>query len=567
MPKEAYWTVSARRYLSRRSALCGLGLATAIAATPVLAGCGGAKASKSARPAAGQNGQPTLGGQLNLIQKQDIDTYDPTSERGPAGDTVNLVNSRLLGFKGGPDVKYTDLILEQQLAQRWETPDAQSFTFHLQSSVQFANLPPLNGRALTSADVKWSYEYLTRTGSLKSLTPVPTAALFAGLDRIDTPDASTVVFHFSDPFAPFLVYTALTNSAILAHEIFDQDGSFSKRAAGSGPWQMDGTASQPGQRYVFKKNPSYFVQGRPYLDQINWLVVPDDATDNAAFLAKQADLLTYAGLTLESVDQVKKNEPATVEFDYLDSTERYIYINTSKPPLSDERVRKAISLSIDRNEFIQALSNGKGEWAFAASRPGLFTQEEIKQVLKYDPNQAKQLLSAAGYAGGVDIDTPYAPKKYGAKFISELQLLQAQLKKTGINLVLKPVDDSTYYPNWVRSGNFQLSMTPRAGPTINTIDPQGALYSLFYSNQPENVGKVNDPQLTQLIEAQKREVDPTKRQDLIRQAIRRVNDVPWGLALYYGPGYQVAQPYVKGYNPNLANVWQDVHLTETWLDK
>ena len=548
---------------SRRSAV-GWAL-TVAGATVTAAACGGSsKRTKTVKPA---NGQPKLGGQLSLIQKQDIDTYDPTSERGPSGDTVNLVNSRLLGFKGGPDVKYTDLILEPQLAQRWETPDAQTFTFHLQPGVQFANLPPLNGRALTSADVMWSYEYLTRTGSLKSLKPVPTAALYAGLDRIETPDAATVVFHFTEPFAAFLVYTALTYSAILAHEIFDQDGSFAKRAAGSGPWQMDVAGSQPGQRYVFKRNASYFVQGRPYVDQINWLVVPDDATDNAAFLAKQVDLLSYSGLTLESVEQVKKKDPTTVEFDYLDSTERYIYLNVSKPPLSDERVRKAISLSIDRDEFIRALSNGKGEWAFAASRPGLFTQEEIKQVLKYDPTQAKQLLTEAGFANGVDVDTPFAPKKYGAQFISALQLLQAQLKKTGINLALKPVDDTTYYPTWIRSGNFQLSMTPRAGPTINTIDPQGALYSLFYPNQPENVGRVNDAQLTQLIEAQKREVDPAKRQDLIRQAIRRVNDVPWGLALYYGPGYQLAQPYLKGYNPNLANVWQDVHLTETWLDK
>ena len=230
-----------------RAGALGGGLAVAS-----LAGACGTRGgnSKTSAPNAGASGTPRPGGQLNLASKQDLSTLDPATLTLSVALVLALTNDSLVRFRLGPDVHYSDLVLEPALAAQWEIPDAQTYTFHLRPGVKFADLPPVSGRPMTSADVKWSFEYLSRTGSLANtkLAPSNARSLFAGLDRVETPDAATTVVRFGQPFAPFLTYAASEYSSVLAHEIFDQDGDLSKRAVGSGPAQMDVQSSQHGAR-------------------------------------------------------------------------------------------------------------------------------------------------------------------------------------------------------------------------------------------------------------------------------------------------------------------------------
>ena len=529
-----------------------------------LAACGnkgkGAKQPTTANN--GQAGKPRYGGQLNSATAGDPGnggSFDPAKKRTDGTYTLEMTNSSLIGYKTGAGVKYTDVVLQPDLATHWESPDAQSYTFHLHEPVKFANLPPLNGRELSSADVKWSYEYLSGTGDFKNSPKPGTASLLAGLERVETPDPSTAVVRFAQPFAPFLTYAASPFLPIVAYEIFDQDGDFTKRVVGTGPFQLDVAATEHGKRWVWKKNPSYFQEKLPYLDQINWLIVPDDATQQAAFETKQIDLLTYRDLNLDSVEQIQRVVPNVVVYDYLDHSSNYIYLNVTKSPLDDARIRKALALSVNRDELIKALANGKGEWALAASLPGLFTEDETKQILKFDLSGAKQLLSAAGYANGVDIQLMF--RKYSDSFLTLMQLFQAQAKKAGINIKLQEVG-SGVDSGRRRTGDYQLAITP--DPPGFTPDPDSFLYPLFYPGDPGNRGNVNDPQLTPLLEAQRREADPTKRRKIIRQAVQRINEVPWALSLYYGTSYELWHPYLKNYAPNIA---LDQRVNESWLEK
>src|SRR5207249_8200426 len=118
-----------------------------------------------------------------------------------------LARSSVLRFKTGPDVPYDALILEPALAEKWEaSSDARTYTFTIRKGMKWPDIPPLSGREFTAADVKWSYEYYSRTGELKDkgLPPANLSALFEGLDRVDTSDPYTVVVRFKDPFAPFI---------------------------------------------------------------------------------------------------------------------------------------------------------------------------------------------------------------------------------------------------------------------------------------------------------------------------------------------------------------------------
>ena len=103
-----------------------------------------------------------------------------------------------MGVKLGPSVDFNDVQLVPLLAEKWEiSPDAKTYTFQLRKGVKFQNLPPVNGREFTSDDVKFSYEYSSRTGQFKEskLPPGKFVQYFEGLEKIETPDANTAVLH------------------------------------------------------------------------------------------------------------------------------------------------------------------------------------------------------------------------------------------------------------------------------------------------------------------------------------------------------------------------------------
>ena len=182
--------------------LAGLGLTLALACAP----------AERAAPAPGE-GKPKHGGVLNVRVNNDPFDWDLSyvGKSTPNGYGQVMGYNSLLGFEFGPDVKYEELILRPELAERWEvSPDAKAFTFYLRRGVKFANMPPVNGRELTSKDVKWSYEYWSRTGEFKDkkLPQGQLESFFEGLEAIETPDDYTVVVRFKEPFAPFLNYAA-----------------------------------------------------------------------------------------------------------------------------------------------------------------------------------------------------------------------------------------------------------------------------------------------------------------------------------------------------------------------
>ena len=554
-----YWEQRGR--FSRRRALGAAALGSG--AVALLGACGVKGRGSNASTASRQGGTPQPGGTLNVPLPTDFFNFD-TSGNGktvPNPNATMLAYDTVLGFQEGSNVPFDANVIAPKLAERWETPDAQTTIFHLRNGLKFANLAPVNGRALTSADVQWSFEYHSRTGQLKN-SKLPRANfdyMFAGLDSLETPDPATVRVHFSQPFAPFLTDTATNSLPIVPHEIYDQDGDFSKRVAGSGPFQLDVAASQRGTRWVFKKNPEYWQSGKPYLDQINYLVIADMASVQAAFQTHQIDIVPSLALNgdLQTAAIIKKNNPDAVVQEGFAPQAQGLFICERRPPFNDVRMRQALSLAIDRDEFDKTFSGGKAGWVMSDALPGLWTQAEIKQILKYDPQQAKQLVIQAGYPNGVDAE---AMIKQGTTPVAAVELLQAQLKKVGINIVIAPVDSATQSKR-LHSGDFTLYPESQA----LSADPDIRFYGNFFSTSPSNYIGVKDPKLDQLILAQRQEIDPAKRKEDIKVVNRYMADNAINVALYRKPISVFWKPALKNYADN----WQsnDLNAPNIWLQR
>ena len=415
---------------------------------------------------------------------------------------------------------------------------------------------------MTSDDVKWSFEYWSRTGQFadKKLAPAQFSWFFEGLDSVQAPDPQTVVVKFKKPFAPFLSYAASDYNPVVPHEIYDKAGNLKDAIVGTGPYQLDATASQKGSKWVWKKNSSYWRSGMPYIDEVDWLVLSDTSTALAAFRTKQLDWIGANILTFEQAAELKKTAPDATQYANLSITPLVIYMNTRVAPLNDVRVRQAIGFGVDRDEFIKTMSGGQGAWSLAGAFPDTFTQDEIKKLVKHDPQQAKQLLNAAGFGNGLDLEFIYPGKEYGDIYISEMQLLQSQMQKIGINLKLKSVEKDDF-SNAKKASRYVITIQPK-GDLQGDVDAYA--FASFYSSSKDNYTGSKDPKLDQMLEAQREEADPTKRKELVREAVKYINvDQAYGIAIHYGMTYEFAQARLKNYTPQFTAL--QVPQIDSWL--
>ncbi|MSQ10170.1 MAG: ABC transporter substrate-binding protein [Dehalococcoidia bacterium] len=516
----------------------------------------------------GGDGKSKYGGQVNVRIPVDMFDFDMSyvGKSAPNSYGQALAYDSLLGFKNGPDVPYASQIIEPKLAEKWEvSADARTYTFKLRSGVKFANLEPLNGRELTSADVKWSYEYASRQGQFKDkkLPQGQFDSMFEGVDKIEAPDPQTVVVTFKAPFVPFLTYAASDYNPVYPHEIYDQDGHLKDRMIGSGPFQLDPAGSQKGSRWVFKKNSTYWEPGKPYLDEVRWLVIPDDSTTMAAFQTKQIDFMNTEAFTYRAAQDLAKSAPQAIIKEYQQAVGWHIYLQVLQPPFNDARIRKAFAISLDRDELSQALSGTKGIWAPTGAMYGLFTDEEARQLLKYDPAEAKRLVAEAGYPNGIDITWEFPGRAYGDIYVTGIQLMQAQLKKGGINITLKSLDKDAFSAKR-KQKDFSVHMVSSSCLGLKE-EFETLLYGCYFSKAKGNYAGVNDADLDRLLNAQRAEVNPEKRRELLRDTVRKLSNEAYAVNTYYASQWQAWQPYLKNYAWSVAAA--GVPLTNSWIDR
>ena len=187
------------------------------------------------------------------------------------------------------------------LAETWEQKDDVTYVFRLRQGVKFHNVPPVNGRELTSEDVKYSIE--------RQMTNQPGKFQHAYffLDKmasIQTPDKYTIVFKTKEPYAPFLNYIASPWTVIVAREVVEKHGDLQRHAIGTGPFIMQDYRRD--QEAVFVKNPNYFRKGLPYLDEVRLQYVIDPVAATAAFRGQQTDI-SY--VEFADVASIKSSNP------------------------------------------------------------------------------------------------------------------------------------------------------------------------------------------------------------------------------------------------------------------
>src|SRR5437870_13492552 len=453
-----------------------------------------------------------------------------------------------------------DLTLKGDLAESWSAnADHRVWTFKLRQGVKWQNVPPLNGRELVAADVKYCYEAYAKEG-VQSFT-------FQEIEGMEIPDKYTLRIHLKSPNTMFPQNLAEPVSVIFSREVLEEDGDLKKRLIGTGPYILKEHTRKV--RAVLARNPDYFDQGRPYIDEYHILSTPDAATRLAAFRSGQSDVNVVQSLS--EVEAVRKTNPATVVQEIRNVQTFFgLALAQDKPPFNDVRVRRAISNAIDRQKQVDTVYEGHGilgwgiPYIYYQDKPP--TAAQLGPWWQFRPADAKKLLAEAGHPNGFETTLFYY--EYYPQMTSQVQLVQQDLKKNlNINIKITKLDYTTYYGRYTEGKWDGMAWGFKSGHAVG-LDER--TYQYMHSKSTKNFFRVNDPLIDELTTKLRQTPDRGEQRTIARKIVDREYDQVLRMWMPYDNGFLVFQPHVR----NMAALalrrtdgYGASAIARLWLDK
>lgn len=358
------------------------------------------------------------------------------------------------------------------LAESWTiSPDGLVYTFKLRSGVKWHD-----GRPFTSTDVKFSVEEIALKYHSRGRT------YFGNVAAIDTPDPATVIFRLRQPIPFFLrAFQASETPMMPRHGFTDQEiaenrvrqARIMQEPIGTGPFKLK--EWRRGSHIILEKNPDYWKPGRPYLDQIVLRVLPDGVARALAVEKGEVDLAPQSALPPSEIQRLGRLPHLVVSEEGSEGLGpiMWLEVNLREPPLSDVRVRQAISMAIDRQRLVDVIWFGSGKPARGPIVSGNPTHFDASlPPFVYDPARAQRLLDEAGYprrAGGVRFRLTQNFLPYGEEWVRQAEYIRQELGRIGIQVETQSIDMAGWlrriYTDW--DYNFTSNFTHNySDPTI-----------------------------------------------------------------------------------------------------
>src|SRR3954467_104967 len=442
------------------------------------------------------------------------------------------------------------------------TDGGRTYAFSIRGDVRFQD-----GSSLTADDVaaSWNKIVAPPEGIIS-----PRRGYYSMVEKIEAPDPHMVVFRLKFPTAAFIPALADPYAFIYKKELLDRDPRwFEKNIMGSGPFRF--TEYQSGQSISGVRNPDYYRPGLPYLDGFTGIFADKQAVRVSAIKSDRAaiEFRAFPPATRDELVSALGHQLTVQESDW--NCGNPITPNHKRKPFDDVRVRRALTLAIDRWNGAPALARianvrTVGGIAFPG-HPLAATKDELQRLAGYWPDieksraEAKRLLKEAGAEGlsfellNRNVDQPY---KYNGTWIVD------EWSKIGLKVTQKVVPTGPWFET-MRAGNFEVAVYGNCQGVVNPlVDVQRYLP---YTVEAQNFGFYEDPASIELYEKMLAETDPAAQRALMRRFEKHVlDDEAQAIFLLWWYRSVPYRAYVKGWNINPSHyVNQD--LATIWLDK
>lgn len=457
-------------------------------------------------------------------------------------------------------------VIVPDLAERFEvSSDSLSYTFYLRSGVKWHD-----GTDFTSADVVATFERIMSPP--EGVVPPRKDIVNSAVEKVEALDPMTVRFTLKQPVPWFLEIIILDDMLIVSKKALDENKGDLKKvnAPGTGPYMHK--EAIPKEKWELVKNPNYWDAELPYLDGILFIHAQEMVERGMAVLADQADM-TFNTTTPVRVWGSKREDITArlIAGGYQGMT---MFINNSRKPFDDVRVRRAIQLGVNRQSIVKAFESQQpvdiSRWVSVASAAYAMSTEEVQKLPGYRPNkdediaEAKKLMAEAGFANGfgpkevLTANTPQFADILTPAFVDQLKT------NLGIELKIRVVDRSLLIEE-SKKGNFDLLVGNAY--EVPFADPTSGWDSQFRTGGATNYARYSNAEFDELLDQLFIEMDYAKRKELVNKGCDMLDANP--PIIYIGPGNNspIWKNYVKGHGieKQILSVWG--RMATTWLDK
>jgi peptide/nickel transport system substrate-binding protein len=495
------------------------GVAGLAAVAVILAGC-----SSSSGPT-GSSATASAGGDLTIARSADAISMDKTTTFDNNSIYVMEQIMQPLFTVSSDGSKVEPLLAKGYTVSK----DKKTYTITLRSGVKFSN-----GDPMTAADVKFSIDEDTKTGS------DGWGYINSAIKKVVAVDDSTVEIDLKHAWAPLLADLSLFSNGIIPN---DYDGKtaaeFYKAPIGTGPFTWD--EWKKGQYLKLTKNADYWKADEPKLDSVTWTVVPDANTRKLQLQGGQIDIddtpdwSTFSAL--KSASGIKAETFKSTRIDY-------VAFNEDRKPFDDVHVRRAISYAIDRQSLVKAVLYGNGTVANSLLSPGTPYYDKSATAQQLDLTKAKAELAQSSEPNG--FTTTILIASGDSNQSATAQIMQSQLKKLGITLKIKQLDPTANKQARLDS-DFDLTLSAWTMDipdpdewTSFAVDPKGGAKSAFTD--------YNNPKVIALNKQAQSEIDTGTRAKLYDQLQEQTGSDAFLAYLYYSPYAYAISDKVSGFH-------------------
>ncbi len=561
MTRENYWLRAAASRVNRRKFVGGAAFAGLGAASMALVGCGGGgggsklAANATSTPAPTQAPQNVKkGGTYNTAFTGPFAGVDPHNSVYGGTGIIPMVYNYLFRTEVAPEAAAAKGI-QYDLASSYKLEaDNVTYTFKLRNDVKIA--PNKNGvpeRVLDSSDVKANWDRI----SDPKVGAIAYAQFNMFVAKYDTPDKQTVRLIMKKPYAfTEAVLGSNLRGAIVPQEWL-QNANLKKDTVGGGPFTL--TQLTENQIAQMERNPTYYRQGRPYIDSYVIKSFADQTTYRTAFQSKQIDI--YGPSNHDENLQLKQADNTLQSFSDPSLGFLSFWMNVRIKPWDDPRVRRAVNLATNRKEYIDVIGHGVGEpiLALTYAFKEALSADEVAKIQPFDVAQAKQLFSAAGVT---QFNFQYPTSANAADYMN---IFVRQMQAAGVTATPQPLDPATWVAAWYAN---KLSAHIALNQTYSTPDVAIRWHHTdgIYGNKTWDTG-FSDAAIDTAIDTAAGLLDPAARLKAYQDAQRLIQTKDPAAFHFFGVRSDaVAYPYVMNYPAGLSSLGS-AFINDLWLNK
>jgi peptide/nickel transport system substrate-binding protein len=449
------------------------------------------------------------------------------------------------------------------LAKSWSwSGDNKDLTFKLQDGVKWHD-----GQPFMAKDVVCTFDLLTGKGEQK-LRRNPRQSWYGNVESVIADSDDQVTIHLKRPQPSILSLLASGYSPIYPCHV--PAAQMRTKPVGTGPFKFVEFKQNEGIKIA--KNPDYWKKGRPYLDGIEFTIVPNRSTAMLSFVSGRFDITFPWEVTIPLLNDIKSQVPNAVCTVTSMNNSTNLIVNRDAPPFDNPEIRKALVLALDRKAFIDILNQGNAEvggtmqppkdgvWGLPADQlasvPGYGSDVEKNRA------EARAIMQKLGYGPDKRLKI-----KVGARGISLYKdpavILLGQLKEIHVDAELEIIDTSQWFTRVARK-----DYTVGLNTTGNGVDdPDQNFFENFSCKSERNYTGYCNPELDKLFEVQSAEPDIDKRRKLVWEIDRKLLEDGARPIVMWNRAAICMQPYVKGYVPQVNSVYNGFRFEDVWLDK